>query len=177
MSAESVEPPEMDAEEYAKTFGRMTEEKNEEFEKLSKTKLIISLIGDANVGKSTTINALTGRKLEEVNPISGWTKKIALHPYEKNVFIVDTPGLNDTKTADLTERTQEFVEKDTDIILFFVNAASNRSQEEANAFRSILKLEKPTVVVFNKIDTISGVFKEEVMQLEVIQPIVDDLID
>ncbi|MFN8444970.1 MAG: GTPase [Caldilineaceae bacterium] len=154
MNTQEHELPEMEAERYEETFASGIDEHAEEFKKIAQTKLIISLIGEANAGKSATVNALTGKKLSEVHPIAGWTKQIALHQYAENVFIADTPGLNEMRTLALGTQAKEFVEKEADIILFFVNAASNRSPEEANAFKAILNLKKPTIVVLNKIDTI-----------------------
>lgn len=151
--------PDMDSQGYEEAVARNVEGEIEKFKKEVQSKLVISLIGDANAGKSLTINALTGRKLSSVNAKSGWTQIIELHPFvteggEDIVLIADTPGLHDTATPELALKAEQFVEKDADIILFFVNAASNRSPEEANSFRAVLALGKPTIVVFNKIDTI-----------------------
>lgn len=154
MAPKSVATPELDVQGIMESVAEAYYEQSEAFDALSKSKLVISLIGDANVGKSATVNALTGTKLSSVHPISGWTKRIALYPYGTNVYIADTPGLHDTSTPELAQKAHEFVEKDADIILFFVNAASNRSREEAESFRAVLRLGKPTIVVLNKIDTI-----------------------
>ncbi len=166
MSTQTSDLPEMDVEGYEGAFAHVIEEQTKEFKVIAQSKLIISLIGEANAGKSATINALTGRKLSEVHPIAGWTKQIALHQYAENVFIADTPGLNEMRTLVLGTQAKEFVEKDADIILFFVNAASNRSPEEAKAFKAILSLKKPIIVVLNKIDTI---------EVEAIPLVVEDL--
>jgi len=162
----AAEVPEPEAERYAESFAHSVDAQDEEFKTIAQTKLIISLIGEANAGKSATVNALTGRKLSEVHPVAGWTKQIALHQYAENVFIADTPGLNEMRTLALGTQSKEFVEQEADIILFFVNAASNRSPEEANAFKSMLKLDKPIIVVLNKIDTIEA---------DAIAAVVDDL--
>lgn len=156
MKTQPDETPELDAESYAESFARGIDAQAAEFKNIAQTDLIISLIGEANAGKSATINALTGRKLSEVHPIAGWTKQIALHPYAENVFIADTPGLNEMHTLVLGAQAEEFVAKKADIILFFVNAASNRSPEETKAFKALLQLSKPTIVVLNKIDTIEA---------------------
>ncbi|MEZ4728883.1 MAG: GTPase [Caldilineaceae bacterium] len=156
MTTQPAEMPELDAETYEESVAHGIDAQAAAFKAIAQTELIISLIGEANAGKSATINALTGRKLSEVHPIAGWTKQIALHQYAENVFIADTPGLNEMRTLVLGARAKEFVEKEADIILFFVNAASNRSPEEANAFHAIRQLHKPTIVVLNKIDTIEA---------------------
>ncbi|MFN8492327.1 MAG: GTPase [Caldilineaceae bacterium] len=166
MSTQNDDFVDMDTEQYEGVFAERIDAQAKEFKTIAQTKLIISLIGEANAGKSATINALTGKKLSEVHPIAGWTKQIALHPYAENVFIADTPGLNEMRTLALGTRAKEFVEKEADIILFFVNAASNRSPEEANAFKALLNLQKPIIVVLNKIDTIEA---------DAIPLVVDDL--
>lgn len=156
MNEQHKDLSELDAESYEETFAHGIDAQAEEFKTIAQTELIISLIGEANAGKSATINALTGRKLSEVHPIAGWTKQVVLHPYAENVFIADTPGLNEMRTLVLGTQAKEFVEKEADIILFFVNAASNRSPEEASAFKAIRELHKPTIVILNKIDTIEA---------------------
>lgn len=156
MSTQPEAVPELDGETYAETFGRSIDAQAAEFKNIAHTKLIISLIGEANAGKSATINALTGRRLSEVHPIAGWTKQIILHQYAENVFIADTPGLHEMRTLALGVQATEFVEQEADIILFFVNAASNRTPEETNAFQALRQLNKPTIVVLNKIDTIEA---------------------
>lgn len=155
MNPQDNDFPEMDANAYEYAARSIVEKNIEEFEKTVRTKLVISLIGDANAGKSATINALTGRKLSSVSPISGWTKEITLHQYAEDVFIADTPGLHDTQTAEVAANAKKFVQDDADIILFFVNAASGRTPAEAEAFKAILRLGKPIIVVLNKVDTIA----------------------
>ena len=86
---------EFEKEKYEEAFERAYDEKHAEFEKISKEKLVISLIGSVNAGKSQTINALTGIKYTEVKARAGWTKDISLFELTKGVFIADTPGLHD----------------------------------------------------------------------------------
>lgn len=167
MDAQQKDNLDLDGERYAETFAQGIDAQAEEFKKIANTKLVISLIGEANAGKSATINALTGRKLSEVHPIAGWTKQITLHQYAETVFIADTPGLHEMRTLALGAQVTDFVEQETDIILFFVNAASNRTPEERNAFQAVRELNKPTIVVLNKIDTIEA---------DALPAVIDDLI-
>ena len=166
MDAQQKENLDLDGDRYAETFAQGIDAQAAEFKNIANTKLIISLIGEANAGKSATVNALTGRKLSEVHPIAGWTKQITLHQYADNVFIADTPGLHEMRTLALGAQATEFVAQEADIILFFVNAASNRTAEERDAFRALRHLNKPTIVVLNKIDTIEA---------EAISAVVNDL--
>lgn len=144
---------EYDQAKYEDAFKKAYDEKHEEFEKLSKEKLIISLLGSVNAGKSKTINALTGIKYAEVKSRPGWTKEISLYELKSGVFIADTPGLYDVNEA-VSIKATEYIETSSDIILFFLNAAVVITKPEKNAFLEVMKLEKETLVVLNKIDTL-----------------------
>lgn len=142
---------EMNEKIYEDAFEKSYSEKETKFNEIIRQKLVISLYGDVNVGKSKTINALTGKKLADVRAISGWTKEIKLYQYSENVFIADTPGLKDINKEN-SKKTEEFVEKDSDIILFFINATVGLKDYEKEAFINLKKLKKPMVAILNKID-------------------------
>lgn len=69
-----MENNDFDPKDYENAFNKTFDEKHEEFEKITNQKLIISLIGSVNAGKSSTINALTGKNYTEVKARAGWTK-------------------------------------------------------------------------------------------------------
>ena len=142
-----------DRERYEEAFKKVYSEKYDEFEEIMRKKLIISVVGSVNAGKSSTINALTGIRYAEVKAKAGWTKEISLYELKKGVFIADTPGLHDIDEKS-PQKAYEFIEKETDIVLFFLNAARGLDRYEKEAFKSIQSLRKETIVVLNKIDTI-----------------------
>ncbi|OXB16269.1 GTPase [Flavobacterium reichenbachii] len=144
---------EFDFNEYQATFENSYNEKHGEFEDLIKQKLIISLIGSVNAGKSKTINALTGIDYTEVKARAGSTETVSIYPLNDQVFIADTPGLYDINEK-VSNKASEFVEKDSDVILYFINAASGITAHEKKSFESLQKLGKPTIVVLNKIDAL-----------------------
>lgn len=144
---------EFEKEKYEEVFERAFDEKHAEFESISKQKLIISLIGSVNAGKSQTINSLTGIKYTEVKARAGWTKDISLYELKKGVFIADTPGLYDIDEK-VSQKATEFVEKDTDIVLFFLNASVGVTKHEKEAYEKVNALGKETIVVLNKIDSL-----------------------
>nr|WP_316047010.1 GTPase [Planococcus glaciei] len=59
--------------------------------------LLISLIGEVNAGKSSTVNKIIGEDIASTNPMPGET--ISVDPYNirglENIKFMDTPGLND----------------------------------------------------------------------------------
>ncbi len=116
--------------------------------------LVISLIGSVNAGKSTTINKLLKMDDAEVSPIPGWTKDITPYKLTDNIYVVDTPGLNDINTT-VSKNTEKY-QKESDIILYFLNAATGLTKAEKEAFLKIRSLKRPYIVVLNKIDTLDN---------------------
>ncbi len=143
----------MNQEEVKKAVDKIYDEKSEEFDKISNEKLIISLIGSVNAGKSKTINALTGIKYAEVKAIAGYTKEISLYKLKKDVFIADTPGLHDIN-EDVSKKASDYVDNKADIVLYFINAAVGLTKQEKEAYLSVKELGKEMIVVLNKIDTL-----------------------
>ncbi|TWI00428.1 GTP-binding protein Era [Flavobacterium tiangeerense] len=148
-----MENNEFDQKSYEDAFKRSYDETHTEFENISNQKLIISLIGSVNAGKSKTINTLTGIDYTEVKARSGWTKEVSLYELNKGVFVADTPGLFDID-ADISKKASDFVANSADIILYFLNAGVGITKHEKKAFEEIAALGKQTLVVLNKIDSL-----------------------
>ena len=142
-----------DFKKYEESCEKAFDEQSKEFEKIANEKLIISLIGSVNAGKSQTINALTGIKYTEVKAIAGHTKNISLFELKKNIFIADTPGLEDIN-ENISKKASEFVEKNADIILYVINAASGLTSNIKQTYLELTKLNKKIIIVLNKIDTL-----------------------
>jgi len=155
-----------DREAAEAAFENAYDEAHPKFEEISKEKLIISLLGSVNAGKSKTINALTGIKYAEVKARSGWTKEITLYELHKGIFIADTPGLFDIDQA-VSQKASTYVEENCDIVLFFLNAAVGITAHEKEAFKAASSLDKSIVVVLNKIDCLQeGDLPDLVEQIE-----------
>jgi len=144
---------ELDGEGYISGIDQALDEKIPELEEALSKSLVISLFGNVNAGKSSLLNKITGIKYTDISPIPGWTKHVNLYPFPgfKNVKIADTPGLEDI-TEEVAERAEEFVQKDSDIVLFVLNATVGITRAEKQAFDSLRSQEYPLVVVLNKID-------------------------
>jgi len=137
--------------EFEKAAEEAYQKSEKEFDELAKQKLVISLIGDVNVGKSSTINALTGKKLSEVGNYAGLTTDILAFEYDDNVIIADTPGLSDIN-EEVSKKAATYVHKDADIILFFFNGAVGPTKPLIDTFTGLEKLEKPIILIINKCD-------------------------
>lgn len=62
-------------------------------EKLAKTPSKVAIVGYPNVGKSTIINMLTGRKSASVAPIPGHTKGVQWLRLDEEILLLDSPGI------------------------------------------------------------------------------------
>ncbi len=59
----------------------------------TKEKNIIGVVGYPNVGKSSVINALTGKEAALTSPQSGFTKGRQLIKMKEGLYMLDTPGV------------------------------------------------------------------------------------
>lgn len=120
--------------------------------------LLISLIGEVNAGKSSTVNKIIGEDIASTNPMPGET--VSVDPYNirglENIKFMDTPGLNDPNDEN-PKKTLEFVQK-SDVVLFFLNAAGTVfSESEKEKFHEIEKHNKDILIVLNKIDAAENI--------------------
>jgi len=112
--------------------------------------LIITLIGKVNSGKSLICNALFNKNLADVSSIPGWTKEVKLYEIEKNIYIADTPGIEDVD-QEVAHKTFDFIGK-TDIFLHIVNADEGITKIVKKCHERIIATGKPVCLVVNKTD-------------------------
>ena len=119
----------------------------------------ISLIGRPNVGKSTLLNALLGEKIAIISDKPQTTRNRILgiknHPNGQIIFL-DTPGIHRarSKLNQSMVKTALATYREVDGICFIVEA--NRPFDDENDFilETLKKVEKPVLLVINKIDLI-----------------------
>lgn len=116
--------------------------------------LNIAVVGKVSTGKSSLINALLGcgrgDPTAPVGATSGVTTKVTSYQLDKNVRIVDCPGLDDVK-AENSEETRNFLSS-IDVGIFVVTGSADATQK--SNFESLkAHLQKGKIfVVLNKID-------------------------
>jgi GTP-binding protein Era len=132
----------------------MTEEEKNQFKSG-----FISLIGRPNVGKSTLLNLLLGEKIAIISDKPQTTRNRILgiknHP-EGQIVFWDTPGIHRARSR----LNQSMVKvalatyKEVDGICFIIEA--NRPSDDENDYilETLKKVEKPVLLVINKIDLI-----------------------
>jgi GTPase len=117
----------------------------------------VAIVGRPNVGKSTLVNALVGRKVAIVSDKPQTTRRairgVATGPAWQLV-LVDLPGMQKPRDL-LTERMQTQVErelKEADAVLFMLNGEQEIGRGDRFIAEAIAAAGVPAVTVLNKVD-------------------------
>jgi GTPase len=118
---------------------------------------IVAIVGRPNVGKSSLLNALVGRKVSIVAPKPQTTRhriQGVLHRPEGQVVFVDTPGLHRKAAKALNRYMNEAASgalHDVDLALFVVEAGRWTDEDDA-VLEKLKKLSAPVGLIINKVD-------------------------
>jgi GTP-binding protein Era len=121
---------------------------------------LVALVGRPNVGKSTLLNALLGRKLAIVSDKPQTTRSAVrgvLHRPEGQAVLVDTPGLHKPRTL-LGQRLNDLVRgtlSEVDLVLQLVDAAAGVGAGDRFLAAELARVDTPKLCVVNKIDAAS----------------------
>jgi len=118
----------------------------------------VALIGRPNVGKSTIMNNILGTKLSIVSPKPQTTRMRILgvkHDKDAQIIFLDTPGVQKGKDL-LTKVVMESAVgsmEEADILVLIIEADKGWTKDDELLLENyIKKLQKPTILVINKID-------------------------
>ena len=120
---------------------------------------LVAVIGRPNVGKSTFINSVMGRKVSIVTAKPQTTRHriLAVHTEAKQqIIFVDTPGLHrkSGKAMNrLMNRTAANALADADLILF-VSDATRWTSEDDDVVQRLKSCNTPVIALLNKIDKV-----------------------
>ena len=125
-----------------------------------------SIVGCPNVGKSTLINALVGQKIAIVTDRAQTTRNRItgiLTRKDYQMIFLDTPGMTKprNKLGDYMQKTAEDASKDTEAILFVVDALQGVRDRDAEVMKHLRTQRSPVVVLINKCDAASAAQMQE----------------
>jgi len=118
----------------------------------------IAIIGPPNIGKSTLLNRVLGKKIAITTPKPQTTRNRIVGIYHRDdyqIVFIDTPGIHRTRSLfhkSMVSSAKASLEE-VDIILLIVGPES--VDDEMNIIFSLLrKTDKPVILAINKIDLI-----------------------
>jgi GTPase len=129
----------------------------------------VALAGRPNVGKSTLVNAIVGRKVAIVSDKPQTTRRAirgVATTDDSQLVLVDLPGVQRPRDA-LTARMQRRVESelaDADAALLLVNAVQGIGPGDRFIARLLAGARTPVVVAVNKVDRCSRAEIAETLQ-------------
>jgi GTP-binding protein len=118
----------------------------------------VVIVGRPNVGKSSLLNWLAGRRISIVDDHAGVTRDRVTHFLEHNARffeLVDTGGIGGVDADNLTKQIEEQIETalDTaDLVLFVVDARSGIVSLDDDVAKRLRYADKPVILVVNKTD-------------------------
>ena len=117
----------------------------------------IALVGRPNVGKSTLLNAIMGRKIAITSDKPQTTRNIIQGIYTDNdsqMIFIDTPGIHKPKNrlGKILNKEAYISMDDVDIILFLVDITENLGKGDKFIIDLFKNTSKPVILVINKID-------------------------
>lgn len=120
----------------------------------------ISVVGRANVGKSTLMAKILGEKISIISNKAQTTRdkiQIIYNDEESQIIFIDTPGIQ-TPSNKLQEKLFEFSEeslKESDIVTFVVDNSLEIGRLDNEIIAMLERIHLPKILVINKVDLLS----------------------
>jgi GTPase len=118
----------------------------------------VVIVGRPNSGKSTLINSLIGKKISIITPKPQTTRKVIWGYWQDEkaqIIFWDTPGIftkiKDLPTKKINPLPAQSLEN-ADVVLYLVDKTRSRGDEENKILGIVRKINKPKILVINKID-------------------------
>ena len=124
----------------------------------------VLLIGRPNVGKSTFLNNLIGQKVAITSPKPQTTRfpiKALFENERGKLIFVDTPGIYSPRgrpaagwdlSQNINQKTLQTLNEEIDVVIYMIDHTRRRDFEEAKVIGIVRKINKPKILVINKID-------------------------
>ena len=125
----------------------------------------VSLIGRPNVGKSTLLNSIIGKKVAITSNKPQTTRNMIQGIYNEEdtqIVFVDTPGIHkpNHKLGKYLNKQAYYSIDDVDVILFLVDASASLGGGDKYILEKLKDANKPVILIINKIDKLT---KDEIL--------------
>ncbi|MGH2830653.1 MAG: GTPase, partial [Actinomycetota bacterium] len=130
---------------------------------------VVAVVGRTNVGKSTLVNRLLGRREAIEHDMPGVTRDRQSYPIDwgrRSFLLIDTGGW-EPRARGLAAKVVEQAERaasTADLILFVVDATTGATGDDLVVARTLRRATRPVLVVANKVD--SGTLEESLAELD-----------
>lgn len=126
----------------------------------------VSLIGRPNVGKSTLLNSIVGKKVAITSDKPQTTRNIIQGIYNEEdtqIVFVDTPGIHkpNHKLGKYLNKQAYYSIDDVDIVLMLVDASQQLGPGDKFIIERLQNVDKPVILIINKIDKLT---RDELME-------------
>ncbi|SHK73567.1 ribosome biogenesis GTP-binding protein YihA/YsxC [Fibrobacter sp. UWEL] len=123
----------------------------------------VAFLGRSNVGKSSLMNALMGRKnLVKVSSTPGKTREINFFGVNKKFYLVDLPGVgyakvSNNKRDEMSDFIREYVEKCQDLkgLIYLVDIRHGGHAIDIETVESIRESGCPVLIIASKLDKVN----------------------
>lgn len=117
----------------------------------------VSLIGRPNVGKSTLLNSIVGKKIAITSNKPQTTRNIIEGIYtdqDRQMVFVDTPGIHKPKhkLGKYLNKQAYYSIDDVDVITFLIDGSEKLGPGDLYVIERLKEIDKPVILVINKID-------------------------
>lgn len=121
----------------------------------------VSLIGRPNVGKSTLMNSIVGRKVAITSSKPQTTRNIIQGIYndeDTQIVFVDTPGIHkpNHKLGSYLNEQAYFSINDVDVVLMLLDISEEFGSGDNFVLEKIKEAKKPVILILNKIDKVTN---------------------
>jgi GTP-binding protein Era len=130
---------------------------------------LVAIVGRSNVGKSTLLNTLVGRKISATSRTPQLTRNNiqgVVNTEDGQAVFVDTPGIMQGIKGELNAKMLHKVEEaitGIDVILYVVDPTRKIGEEERKIYGMIRHLDIPKIMAVNKMDLAEGdrIYKDD----------------